>query len=103
MKKMGRADSRKFIGKRVRSAIRDSAPQLRRCRDTAFPEVLLLYDNIEVDGYWPFGRNDHLQPLDIGGWNVWFSFSAILARSRLEAHRRDGLNSWRRPEIERFL
>jgi hypothetical protein len=56
-------------GKRVFDAIRDSAAQLRRYKDTPFPELLLLYDNIynnsELDGPWPFGRNDYLEPLAI--------------------------------------
>jgi hypothetical protein len=51
LNKEGRADYRRSPGKRVYNAIKDAAPQLRRYRDTAFPEVLLVYDN--------------LQPLDI--------------------------------------
>jgi hypothetical protein len=65
LNKEGRADYRRSPGKRVYNAIKDAAPQLRRYRDTAFPEVLLVYDNIVVEGYWPLGRNDYLQPLDI--------------------------------------
>ena len=41
---------------------------LRSCADIRtlhFQEVLLLFDNIEVDGGWPLGHNDYLHPLDI--------------------------------------
>jgi hypothetical protein len=69
LRKLGRADAKRSIGKRVRSAIKDAAPQLRRYEQDPFPEVLLLYDNIYdnsvLDDYWPWARNEYLQALDI--------------------------------------
>ena len=49
------------IGKRVRKAIIDAAPQLRRYKDTKFPEVLLLFDNTRGS----FTIADYLDPLDM--------------------------------------
>jgi len=65
LNKQGHAITKRSPGKRVYGAIKDAAPQLRRYKDEAFPEVLLLYDNIVDDGSWPFGRNEYLAPLDI--------------------------------------
>jgi hypothetical protein len=45
MKTEGHAGFSRSIGKRVRKAIIDAAPQLRQYKDTPFPEVLLLFDN----------------------------------------------------------
>src|ERR1700676_146119 len=45
MKTEGYAGFSRSIGKRVRKAIIDAAPQLRQYKDTPFPEVLLLFDN----------------------------------------------------------
>jgi hypothetical protein len=64
LERYGHASDRRSLGKRVFNAIRDSASQLRRYKDTAFPEVLLLYENIEVEG-WPFGRNEYLRTHDM--------------------------------------
>jgi hypothetical protein len=47
------------IGRRVRKAIIDAAPQLRRYKDTPLPEVLLLYDNTNAGP-------DYLDPMNIG-------------------------------------
>ena len=67
LKEEGRASYHRAIGKRVRGAIMDAAPQLRRYRDTLSPEVLLLYHNIVIDGRRSWGGNDHLDPLDLAG------------------------------------
>jgi hypothetical protein len=83
--KLGKASFHKRSpGKRVFDAIRDSAPQLRRYKDTPFPEVLLLFDNIEVDGSWPFGPNDYLQPLDIAAG----MFGSLTVRFWLDPNKR---------------
>jgi hypothetical protein len=67
LKEQGRAGYNRSIAKRVRGAIMDAAPQLRRYRDTPWPEILLLYDNIVIDGHRNWGGNDHLDPLDLAG------------------------------------
>jgi hypothetical protein len=56
--------SNRSIGRRVRKAIIDAAPQLRRYKDTPVPEVLLLYDNMASDSYG--GINDYLDPMNMG-------------------------------------
>jgi hypothetical protein len=56
--------SNRSIGKRVRKAISDAAPQLRRYKESPLPEVLLLYDNMASDSYG--GINDYLDPMNIG-------------------------------------
>src|SRR4029079_9719334 len=44
LEKEGKASvDNRSIGRRVRKAIIDSAPQLRRYQDTSLPEILLLY------------------------------------------------------------
>jgi hypothetical protein len=52
------------IGRRVSKAIIDSAPQLRRYKDTPLPEILLLYDNLASGSY--SGINDYLDPMNVG-------------------------------------
>jgi hypothetical protein len=56
--------SSRSIGKRIRKAIIDAAPQLRRYKNTLLPEVLLLYDNMASDSYG--GINDYLDPMNVG-------------------------------------
>ena len=62
--KFGHASDRRSPGKRVFNAIRDSASQLRKYKETAVPEVLLLYENIDIEG-WPFGRNEYSRHHDM--------------------------------------
>src|SRR5437867_10456990 len=51
-------------GRRVRKAIIDAAPQLRRYKNTPLPEVLLLYDNAASAAY--AGLNDYLDHMNLG-------------------------------------
>jgi hypothetical protein len=65
LEKEGKAHfDNRAIGKRVRKAIIDSAPQLRRYKDTPLPEILLLYDNLASGCYG--GINDYLDPMNVG-------------------------------------
>lgn len=52
------------IGRRVRKAIIDAAPQLRRYKDSPLPEVLLLYDNAASAAY--AGLNFYLDRMNMG-------------------------------------
>ena len=52
------------IGRRVRKANIDSAPQLRSYKDISLPEILLLYDNLASYSYG--GINDYLDPMNVG-------------------------------------
>ena len=61
----GKADfENRFIGRRVRNAIHDAAPQLRSYKDTPLPEILLLYDNGAATSY--AGIHDYLDPMNVG-------------------------------------
>jgi len=51
-----------FDGLRIRGAIEKAAGQLRRARTTAQPAVLLLHDNIVVDGVRPYMVNYVFNP-----------------------------------------
>jgi len=65
LEKEGKASvDNRSIGRRVRKAIIDSAPQLRRYQDTPLPEILLLYDNLASDSYG--GIIDYLDPMNVG-------------------------------------
>ena len=65
LEKEGKASvDNRSIGRRVRKAIIDSAPQLRRYRDTPLPEILLLYDNLASGSYG--GIIDYLDPMNVG-------------------------------------
>ena len=65
MEREGKASfCNRSIGRRVRKAIIDSAPQLRRYKDTPLPEILLLYENLASVSYG--GINDYLDPMNVG-------------------------------------
>jgi hypothetical protein len=65
LEKEGKASvENRSIGRRVRKAIIDAAPQLRRYKDTPLPEILLLYDNLASDSYG--GIIDYLDPMSVG-------------------------------------
>src|SRR2546429_7233978 len=65
LEKEGKASfENRSIGRRVRKAIIDSAPQLRRYKDTSLPEILLLYDNLASGSYG--GITDYLDPMYVG-------------------------------------
>ena len=65
LEKEGKASvDNRSIGRRVRKAIIDSAPQLRRYQDTPLPEILLLHDNLASGSYG--GIIDYLDPMNVG-------------------------------------
>jgi len=49
-------------GSRVQTAIKRAAPQLKKYRRLGIPLVLVLYDNIVVNGIRPHARNGLLEP-----------------------------------------
>jgi hypothetical protein len=53
--RQGMTVSNERPGKRIQEKIRQAAPQLRKYRNQKVPLVLVLYDNIELDGHIPNG------------------------------------------------
>jgi len=62
--------SQALDGRRVRRAIEDAAPQLKKFRDEHIPTVVFLYDNIVVNGIRPYPRSPYFNPQQIE-WGMY--------------------------------
>jgi hypothetical protein len=59
-----------FDGRRVRRAIEEAAPQLRTFASENVPLLVVLYDNIVVNGTRPYGRCPYFDPTQIE-WGMY--------------------------------
>lgn len=100
LEKEGKASfDNRSIGRRVRKAIIDSAPQLRRYKDTPLPEILLLYDNLASGSYG--GIIDYLDPMNVGAGMFGEPVIRFWRDSVTQTSRSARCYSWRRASAHR--